>query len=104
MLKKLQLWYLAITCPDFNKFFPTEDKPGPWVAVALTTTCFSRRERKRHLVNDGLKVAYVEARKLARDLDIEVPSFQGEIGIEWEVRRPFPDEVYDNMPLTNKAA
>ena len=97
-MKRIKLWWLSLWCPKFWEHFPTEDKAGPWVAVALSVTFFSRRERARHLVNGGLKEAYIQARRLALNLDNKVLS--EEIGIEWEVRRPFPDETYDNVPLT----
>ena len=100
-MKKLKLFllhpFLVIFCPDFWKSFPVEDKEGPWVACALRTNLFNREgtEIYTRLMPDAtLKEAYVVARKLALKLDNRTPYADGELGINWAIRRPNENDRY----------
>lgn len=89
-------------CPKFWEFYPKEDKEGPWVAVAIRTSTYgSCREIYRELYKKGMCDVYIEARALALRLDGETTKMGDVFGIEWSIRRPFPDEeTFDNMTLT----
>jgi len=97
---KLTFWQgvramlLSCSCPKFWESFPSKDLAGPWMAVALRTNPFRGPcERKTRLVRSGLYEAYIKARSLALDLDRETPCADGEIGVNWAVRRPAPGEM-----------
>lgn len=101
--RKLKLWELSQCCPMFWENFPKTDDPGPWVAVAMTATLRGTQEKVRHLVNDGKQTAYIVAREIALDLDSCTPYCNGDIGIEYALRKPIEGEVYDNIPLTTQS-
>lgn len=101
-MKKLKCFWLSLWCPKFWEFFPKEDKPSPWVATAIRTSTYgSWREVYREYYEKGMEDAYIEARALAMKLDSETTTTGDIFGIEWAIRRPFPDETsFDNIVLT----
>jgi hypothetical protein len=62
-----------------------QDKPGRWVAVAIRTTEFTRKEIDTEEV-EGYQNAYIRARYLALALDVRTPN-NGYYGIEWAIRK-----------------
>jgi hypothetical protein len=83
-------------CPRWKEDKPVENLPGPWIAVAMLQTHRGDFERNWRLVGD-LSNAYEVARWLALELaDASHP----ELGIQWSVRRPEPDELPELGNLT----
>lgn len=70
--------------PGFFKLMPPCGS-GQYEAVVLRTTIRGRREVVSVKCN-GRRWAYFCARFWALVEDLTCPSFNGEIGIEWEVR------------------
>lgn len=79
--------FLSTSCPGFYTSMPEEDKPGTWVACAIRTNPFSGGREVYSEEVEGLVSAYVRARELALKLDRETPYADGELGVNWAVRR-----------------
>lgn len=84
---RLRCWLLAQCCPKFWESMPKEDKPGLWDAVALRTSAFGPRREIYTKTVKGFVNAYVEARSLAPKLDCVTPFADGELGVEWAIRK-----------------
>lgn len=71
--------------PRFFKDMP-KNKPGIWIACVIRTTLFNRNEVWNRKYN-GLRRAYIMARLMALLEDICTPHHNGELGIDWGVKR-----------------
>lgn len=72
--------------PRFFKDMPAPE-PGPWVSVVKLTNAFgySREIWAREVT--GLRRAYIAARLMALWEDLWCPYYDGEVGIEWAIRK-----------------
>ena len=72
--------------PRFFKDMPPA-KGGKWVAVVQTTSPF--REPREVWAREmfGLRRAYINARGMALLVDFETPHCDGEIGVNWAIRK-----------------
>ena len=73
--------------PRFFKDMPA-NKPGKWVACVVRNYSFRGRKEVWAREVNGLRRAYVMARVAALWEDLWCPHYDGEVGIEWAVRRP----------------
>lgn len=78
----LRIFYM----PGFFRHMP-KAAPGQWEAVAMTVTAFGGRRERACRKCRGLRRAYLTARWLALKLDWATPNCDGEIGVDWGVRR-----------------
>jgi len=96
LVRKREIEYLVKSCPRFWEDCPKDD-PGPWVAAA-STVYFYENEKKRVLVYANAKAAYFIARKLALELQYEIPGNKDfTYGINWLLRKPISGEYYDKV-------
>jgi hypothetical protein len=92
--RRLRCILLAPLARRFWDEFPSHDQPGPWVAEAIVTGISYRHVRKSELVRGGMWDAYIRARDLAVDVDLNTPRHpDGEVGVEWGVRKPTEEEL-----------
>ena len=73
--------------PRFFKDMPSP-MPGRWVAVVLRNYYFGGRKEVWAKEFNGLRRAYIMARLMALWEDVWCPNYDGEVGIEWAIRRP----------------
>ncbi len=73
--------------PRFFKDMPAP-KPGRWVAVVQRTNAFRGPREIWAREVTGLRRAYITARLMAMWEDLWMPYWDGEVGINWAVRRP----------------
>lgn len=72
--------------PGFFKDMPPAES-GEWVAVVIRNYCFAGRKEVYTRKVRGLRRAYVVARIMALVDDLFCPYHDGEVGIEWAVRK-----------------
>ena len=88
------LWGLCrcFYMPGFFKYMPRKNEPGPWIAVAMKTSPFYGCREAAWRKHDSLLRAYISARWLALKLDWAAPHCDGELGVDWGVRRPLSSD------------
>lgn len=72
------------------RFFADMPKPqgGKWVACVIRNYSFRGRKEVFSKEVYGLRRAYILARFMALWEDLQTPFYDGEVGIEWTVRKP----------------
>ena len=76
--------------PGFFKHVP-KPEPGDWMAVAMKTSPFFGRREVAWKRSKNLRSAYFSARWLALKVDWVTPYCDGEIGVDWGVRKYNPE-------------
>lgn len=82
----IPLWFFWFSIPRFFRDMP-RPKRGRWVAVAFRTTVFGTRKEVYEKQVNGFLRAYLVARLIAWWADMKTPYADGEIGIEWGIRK-----------------
>lgn len=72
--------------PRFFKDMPRKES-GMWIACVVRNYSFMGRKEVRTMKASGLRRAYILARLMALWEDMWCPHYDGEVGIEWAVRK-----------------
>lgn len=77
---------MPLLIPRFFKDMP-KSEGGMWTAVVIRNYCFAGRKEVWSKKVKGLRKAYIYARLMAWLDDQFCPYHDGEVGIEWAIRK-----------------
>ena len=87
--------------PRFFKDMPPA-KGGKWVAVVQRTNPFRPPTEVWASELRGLRRAYINARLMALLVDLGTPSCDGEIGVNWAIRKACVEIIISMAELCTK--